>query len=513
MDVARRVAKNTGFLYARIVVNIIIALYSTRLILDALGVEDFGIYSLIGGAIALFGFLNSAMAEATQRFMSFAQGEGNFNNQNSIFNVSVVLHLIIAFIVVLLLEVAGYFLFNGILEIPEERMDVAKLVYQFMIVSTFFTILKVPYDAVLTAHENMFLIAVLGIVHAFLKLGIAIYITYTTFDQLIVYGLLMVVLSVFIIIILYIYCHINYEEVRFNLTKQFDKNLFKEMGSFASWSLLSQAAFIITMQGTSIVLNLFFGVVVNAAQGVSNQVSNQLKGFSNTMLKALNPVIVKKEGEKNREKMLQASMFGNKIAFFVLSFFTVPLLLEMPFVLNLWLKNVPEYAVVFCRLSLISMSIGLLTETFYVAIGAIGKIKQSAIWDSLIFTSVLPVSFLMYKFGASPEAIYINLILMAVGISVARVFFLNRLGGLSVKIFLNNVVARCLGVFILTFLLTSVPSLTITDSIWKLLIVLFTSSISFPIFVYFLGLNKIEKKQIQDVLLSFMDKGFRSFRN
>lgn len=503
MDVAKRVAKNTGFLYARIVINILISIYSTRLILDALGIEDFGIYNLVGGAIAIFGFLNSAMAEATQRFMSFAQGEKDLDKQKRIFNVSVVLHFLIAIAIVILLEIAGYFLFNGILEIPEERMYVAKLVYHFMVANTFFTIIKVPYDAILTAHENMFLIAVLGIIHSVIKLGIAIYITYTVYDQLIAFGLLMALLSIFVIVLSYIYCHVKYEEVTLNFNRYLDKKIFREMGSFASWSLLGHAAYVITMQGTSIVLNIFFGVAINAAQGVANQVSNQLKGFSSTMLKALNPVIVKKEGENNREKMLEASMFGNKISFFVLSFLTIPLFIEMPYILDLWLKDVPEYAVIFCRLSLLRMPLSLLTETFYVAIGAIGRIKQSAFWESMIFTSVLPFSYLMYKFDASPETIYINLILMTIGLSIARVFFLNRLGGLSVKLFLKNIVSRCIGVFIVTFILASIPFLTMNEGFIRLVIVSFISAISFIALMYTVGFNTIEKNQILAVIKSF----------
>lgn len=504
MNVAKRVAKNTGFLYARIIINILISLYSTRLILDALGIEDFGIYNLIGGAIALFGFLNSAMAEATQRFMSFAQGENDMSKQKSIFNVSVVLHFVIAITIVLLLEIAGYFLFGGILDIPEERINVAKLVYQFMVVSTFFTILKVPYDAILTAHENMLLIAVLGVIHSILKLGIAIYITYTIFDQLIVFGLLMAILSVLVIILSYIYCHIKYEEVTFNFNRYLNISLFREMGSFASWSLLGHTAYVITMQGTSIILNMFFGVAVNAAQGVSNQVSNQLKGFSSTMLKALNPVIVKREGGNDREKMLEASMFGNKISFLVLSLLTIPLFVEMPYILDLWLTEVPEFAVIFCRLSLLRMPLGLLTETFYVAIGAIGKIKQSVIWESSIFISVLPISYALYKIGASPEIVYINLVIMTIAISIARVFFLNKLGGLSIRTFLINIAFRCISVFLLTLVLTSIPFKLMEEGIIRLLLVSTTGIITFLILTYFVGFNTIEKSQIKKVIVSFI---------
>ena len=501
MGTATRVAKNTAFLYVRIAVNLLISLYSTRLILGALGAKDFGIYNLVGGAIAMLTFLNSAMAEATQRFMSYTTGEEDSEKQRSIFNVSFILHLIIACFVVILLEIAGYFLFNGILDIPVDRVDSAILVYQYMVVSTFFTILTVPYDAVLNAHENMFLVAVMGIIQSFLKLGVAFYVTYTKSDQLIAYGLLMAILTILLMVASRIYCHIKYEEVIFNFKKYFDLRIFKEMGSFASWSLLSHSGYIITMQGTSVVLNSFFGVIVNAAQGISNQISGQLVSFTGTLLKALSPVIVKSEGKNDRAKMLQASMFGNKISFLLIAFLSIPVLIEIPYILKLWLKNVPEFTEVFCRLNLIRISINSLTTTFYISIGAIGNIKKYSIWESLIFMSALPASYLMFKLGASPEMIYINLIIMACGIGIVRVYFINRLGGLSVKLFLNSVIVRCLGVFIVTLLISTVPLLFLDEGFFRLVIVIFMSSLTFLITVFSFGLDRTERKQIEMLIM------------
>ena len=242
MQPAKRVAVNTGILYAKMGITVFISLYATRLILAALGAEDYGIFNVVGGAIAMLTFLNIAMASASQRFMSYAQGEGDERKQKYIFNVSVTLHFLVAIAVFLLLQVAGYFLFNGILEIPEERMDVAKLLYQFMLVSTFFTILSVPYDAVINAHENMLLVAVLGIIESISKLAIAIYITYTAFDKLLTFGILMVSLPILLLVLRSIYCHRKYEEVTLSPRKYFNKQLFKEMTSFASWKLLSSTA-------------------------------------------------------------------------------------------------------------------------------------------------------------------------------------------------------------------------------------------------------------------------------
>lgn len=480
-------------------ITIIISLYVTRLILLTLGTEDFGIFNLVGGAIAMLTFLNLAMASATQRFMSYAQGEGDVQKQKNIFNVSVFLHLLIAIIAFLLLEVAGYFLFDGILKIPLERVPTAKLIYQFMLVSTFFTIISVPYDAVINAHENMLLVAILGVVEAFLKLVIAFYITYTSFDKLGSYGLLMALLSIFLLLIRRMYCHKKYEEVQINIRKYYNKSLFLEMSSYAGWSLLDSAASIITMQGIAIVLNSLFGVLLNAAQGIAAQVSGQLMAFSNTMLKALNPVIVKSEGGNNRSQMLEASMTGNKLSFFLLAFFAVPAVIEMKYILIVWLKEVPDYAVIFCQLRLIAMYFGQLTVTFSTAIGAIGNIKQVSFYNSLIWISLLPVSYLMFKLGAPPETLYILFVLMYLALSASAIYFLKRLGGLSLKDYFVNVVARCLGSSFITFFLAITPLFFMEPGFNRLVLVIAINIIAFIIFLFFLGLKKDEKR----LLISF----------
>ncbi|QGY43925.1 hypothetical protein GM418_09725 [Maribellus comscasis] len=494
MEAAKRVAVNTGILYARMAITVFISLYVTRLVLAALGTEDFGIFNVVGGAIAMLTFLNLAMTSATQRFMSYAEGEGDLEKQKYIFNVSVILHFLIAVIVILLLEAAGYFLFKGILKIPAERLPVAKLIFQFMLVSTFFTIISVPYDAVINAHENMLLVAILGIVEAVIKLAIAFYITYTSFDKLVLYGLAMAALSIFLLILKRIYCHRKYVEVQINFRKYRNKSLFKEMTGFAGWSLLNSGASIITMQGISIILNTFFGVLVNAAQGIAAQVSGQLMAFSTTMLKALEPVIVKSEGGKNRKQMLQASMTGNKLSYFLLVFFAAPAILEMPYVLGVWLKDVPEYAVVFCRLRLIAMFVIQLTVTFPTAIKAVGEIKQFSFWNSIIWAMLLPVSYLLFKLGASPETLYVIFIFMYAALSVSSVYFLKRFGGLSLKDFLINVVARCFSSSAISIGLASIPLFFMSPGIERLIIVVATNSVAFILFMFLIGLKENEKQ-------------------
>ena len=302
---ANRVIKNTGYLYAKMAITMFVSLYTTRLILNSLGASDFGIYNIVGGAIAMLGFLNVAMASATQRFMSYSEGEGNKEKQKNIFNISCILHFCISIIIALILLAAGWFFFHGILNIPADRVSAAQVVYCSLIVSTVFTVMNVPYDAVMNAHENMRYYAVVGIIESFLKLAVAFACVYAKGDKLIVYGVLMAAIPFITLTIMKVYCHRHYKECVINPRKFYDKKLMREMTSFAGWSLAGSMGGILGNYGNGIVLNSFFGTILNAALGIANQLNGMLMVFSNSMLKALAPVIVKTEGGGEHEKMLE----------------------------------------------------------------------------------------------------------------------------------------------------------------------------------------------------------------
>jgi O-antigen/teichoic acid export membrane protein len=490
---ASRVALNTGILYARMAITVFISLYSTRLILEALGAEDFGIFSVVGGTIAMLTFLNTAMAAATQRFMSYTQGKGDYERLKKIFNVSVVLHIGIAIIILLLLEGAGYLLFNGILKISEARIEIAKLIYQFMVISMLFTIVSVPYDAVINAHENMFFYAILGIVEAVAKLAIALYILHATFDKLAIYGLLISALSAFLFLIRRLYCHHYYNECRINIRKYFNKPLFKEMTGFAGWSFLGSSSSIVAHYGQGLVVNMFFGTVVNAAQGIAAQVSGQLAAFSVTMLKALNPVIDKSEGSGNRELMLKASMMGSKVSFFLMMFFYIPVLIEMPYIFKIWLSNVPEYAVIFCRLLLIRNLIEQLFVTLSSSISAVGNIRKYQIYNSILNLFPLIVSYLLFNKGYPAYSIYIVYIIYSILASTIVLYFSKKNCNLSVPLYFKNVITRCIISFALVIAVSAIPVYMLVDGYFRLLTVILISTTFFSITVWFVGCTTEEK--------------------
>lgn len=502
MEQAKRVAKNTGFLYLRMGITIFVSLYTTRLVLAALGVDDFGIYNLVAGIVTMLVFLNAAMTSASQRFLSYAQGEGDKLKQKQVFNASIILHFVIGVVVVLLIEGVGYYLFKDVLIIDVQRVQAAKFVFHFMVISTFFTIIIVPYNAVINARENMLYEAVVGVIESILKLVIALIITYYHKDKLILYGFLMAILTILILIAKRIYCHKKYDEVDINFRKYYHKKIFNEMSVFAGWSFLGSMSSMIAFYGQGTVLNMFFGTVVNAAHGIANQVSGQLKSFSFTMLKALNPVIAKSEGAGNRQNMLYASVLGSKFSFFLMVFFYVPMYLEMPYIFKIWLKEIPPYTLIFCQLLLIQNLIEQFIIPLQTSIEAVGKIRVYQTVMALVNFIPISLSFLLFEYNFPPYYLYLSFILYAIIKFFIVISFCKKHCELVPTYFLKNVVFPGILIFLIIYSVGSTPGLLFNDSLLKLVFTVITTSICFVFVVYLVGLSKKEKVIIKQLLMN-----------
>ena len=502
MGTANRVAKNTLILYARMGITMFISLYSTRLILAALGAEDFGIFNVVGGAVSMLVFLNSAMAAASQRFMSYAQGEGDEEKQKKIFNASVVMHLVIGIILVVVLELGGLVLFNGVLKIDPERMAVAKLIYHFLVISTFVKVISVPYDAVINARENMLFVAVLGIFEAIVKLAIALYVTYTNLDRLASYGFLMAGMTIILLLITRIYCHKKYSEVTIQPIKYFDKALLKEMSNFGGWSFLGASGSMIGNYGKGIVLNMFFGAVLNAAAGVAMQLSAQLSVFSNVMLKALNPVIVKAEGSGKRRKMIQTSLTGIKISFFLQAILFIPAFIEMDFIQHIWLKEPPEYSILFCKLMLILNLTDQLGITLPSAIGAVGNIKWLQVLNSVLNLLPLGLNYFFFTLGFPPQTSLYIAIAFAFFKVVIYVILSKNICDLSITFYFKDIILRC---FIICFFVASItilPFVFFPQGFIRLTTTFLVGAMLFLIVAYNWGFNQDERIIIRGIFLT-----------
>jgi len=503
MQSAERVIKNTGFLYGKMVITIFISLYSTRLILNALGVADYGIFNLVGGVIAMLSFINGAMIIATQRYLSFYIGAGDDHKLKSVFISSIVLHLVISLIIVLLLEIAGFFLFDGVLNIPVDRIGTAKVIFHFMIISTFFTINAVPYDASINSHENMLFDSLLGIFESILKLGIAIWLVYSEIDKLILFGLLTAVSTIIIRIIKGIYCSRKYIECRINLKSRVQTGLLKEMLSFAGWNLFGLLCSVLSNQGLAILLNLFFGVVVNAAYGIANQVNANLRSFSSNMIRAILPQITKSEGSGDRERMLRLSVLASKMSFFLLAFFAIPIIIEMHFILKIWLKTVPDNALIFCQLTLILSLVYQITVGMMAAITTVGEIKAYQIVVGIVQLFTLPVAWALMKFGLPALYVFVGSIFIEFIAGGLKIWFAHKIAGLD----LNDFLIKTLFNSTLTVVITAILALTIRfllhEGFLRAILVGTTTSLSLLLLCKYIALTSEENGKIKELLLSF----------
>ena len=507
MSTATRVIKNSGFLYIKMGITVFISLYTTRLILASLGESDFGIFNIVGGAIGMLGFLNSTLANATQRFMSYAEGEGNLENKKKVFNVSISLHIIIALLTAILLLAAMIPLFNGILNIEPERILSAKIVYISLIVSTLLTIVNVPYDAVMNAHENMLYYSIVGVFESLLRLAVAFACVYTTGDKLIVYGILMACIPLVTLSIMKIYCHKKYEECSLDLKKNWDLNVVKQIASFSGWNFLTAISSLFSAQGIGLVLNHFFGTRLNAAQGVANQVNGQLSSFSATMLKALNPVIVKNAGSKDVEALNKATIAGCKYSPLLVLLFAIPFIIEMDYILDIWLKEVPEWTTVFCKMVLVQTVVCQLANPAATAVYGQGDIKWYAIWKSVMNVMPLFLTYIAFSLGGSPIWLYIPMIIIwAIGGDIVIITYAQKKCKLNVGFYIKETVVPVIVIALAMYVIGIIPHIFMTESLYRLVICTFSTTISMFILIWIIALNNEEKLIIMRLIQGLLRK-------
>ena len=504
MQAANKVAFNTFVMYAKMLITMGISLYSTRLVLNALGATDYGVYMLIAGVIAMLSFLNSAMATSTLRYFSFYQGKNDLLMQKKVFTNSYILHIAIAIFVVMLLLVLIPFLFNGFLNIQPDRIPAARFVYCFMAISVFFSIISVPFNASIAAHENMLWLAVIYTIENLLKFAIAIsLVMFAQNDRLFIYGLLMSIVALCSFIIYLTYCKKKYEECHFQWS--LDIPLIKELFAFSGWNFYGVLCNIGKIQGLAVLLNIFGGTIVNAAYGIANQVSVQLNFFSRTMIGTMNPQIMKSEGMNNRKRTLRLSMTASKFGFFLLAFIAVPCIFEMPAILKIWLNNVPENTVIFCSLFLVGALITQLTFGIQSAIQAIGKIKlyQTIIGTVLLLN--LPISYILLKFGFPVYSVMISFVLIEIMASTTQLILIKKIACLSIKEYFNRVFLR----EIVPVLLLIISCWTITHTLffdYRFIVTGMVSVIIFAAGIYFTGLCKDEKNLVDKILKKILRK-------
>lgn len=500
MQTANKVLLNSIILYAKIIINMLISLVSVPLILRALGESDYGVYNLVAGVVSMLAFLNSSMSISTQRFLSVAIGENNVIRLNEIYNTSIVLHLVIGLIVVIGFEICGLFLFDGFLNIEPQRIEPAKIIYQFLVVSTFFTILSVPYGAILNAKENMLAFSVIGIIEALLKLLLAVYLGFCHFDRLIIYGLGMALLAISITLMNRIYVKHKYKEFSFHPTKILKKEIFMEMLGFAGWNTLGSVAMVGRNQGIAIILNLFYDTVVNAAYGIANQINGVLNYFSTTFQRALNPQLMQSEGMKDRTRLIRIALISSKLSVLVLLFFAMPLIIEMSYVLEIWLKDVPAYTLRLSQLILVLSIVFQYSRGLMSSIQAVGKIRNYFLIISFLILLNLPISYFLLKNGYPPYSCVVSFIVIELISFIVRLYMASRLTGLRIIDFIRQVVLPTVGVIVFSLIPALSIHVLLRESFWRLICVCLAYAIVFILSAWCFAFNGLQRQLVLDNL-------------
>lgn len=487
-------------LYFRMILTLLVSLYTSRLILNILGVEDYGINNVVGGVITMFAFFNSAMSSATQRFLSFEIGKGDGSQIRKTFNATLIIHIGIAILVLILAETIGLWFVKRYLVIPAGRMEAALWIYHFSVLSFLVTIIQVPYNALIISHERMNVYAYASILEVCLKLLIVFMLTAISFDKLKLYGLLHFCVVFLIASVFRIYTRRHFEESKFLMVR--DKQLYRTVFSFSAWNLLGNIAVILKGQGVNILLNLSYGPVVNAARGIAYQVQGALYGFVQNFQVAMKPQIIKSYATGNLEYMHQLIFRGTKFSFYLLFGLSLPIMLEPEIILKLWLKTVPDYAAIFLQLLLIDIIIESVSGPLVTSVHASGKIKFYQIIVGTLFLLNLPVSYLFLKKGYQPEiTMYVSIIITTLAF-IFRMLMASKLVNFSKTNYFRKVLIPMLFVAVVSI----IPPLWIQQyheaGGTRSILVMLSSVLTFIPAVCFIGINRVEKDFIKSKILS-----------
>lgn len=438
----KRIAKNTVFLYGRMLIGMLVSLYTSRVILEALGVEDYGIYNVVGGLVAMFSLISSSLSSSISRFLTFELGAGNEQRLKEVFATSLMIQIAMCGVVLVAAETIGLWLVNTKLVIPPDRMFAANCIFQVSTLSFMLGLLSMPYSAILVSHERMNIFAYFGLAQIFANLGIVLFIQFAPwhFDRMIVYSILQCSVGVIMQLSYYIYCRHHFAECR--VAPQFHKSCWRQMSGFAGWNAIGCTAGILKDQGVNILLNIFFGPVVNAARGIAVSVNTAVTSFAGNFMTAVHPQITKSYASNDKAYCFSLVERGSRFGYYIIMMLSLPILLDTPFILKLWLKNYPEWTVVFVRFVLIYSMLEVLSSTLINLQMSTGKIRNYQLAVGGLLLMNFPLSWICLKFGAAPYSVYIVALGVGVGCLLLRLWFLRNMAGLSMSHYLRHVVVN-----------------------------------------------------------------------
>ena len=492
-DSAKRALVNTIAQYTRAIINIFLSFYSTRLILEALGQDDYGIYSLVAGVVAMLAYITNALVTTTQRYLSFYFGKKDFDYLKKIFTNSIFIHLCFAVLICVILLAMTNWLIYDYFVIPVGRDRAAEFVYVMAVAMLFFTVMAAPFKALFISRENIVYISVIEVCDGILKFVLALYLLHSDMDKLILYAVMMTFIQVFTFVAFAIYGKYKYEECRLLIYfKDIERSCIRQLLSFAGWTLYSTGCVVGRMQGFAIVLNRFFGIIFNAAYGIAQQVTGAILFLSLAIINAISPQIIKAEGSNNREEMLRLSEVMSKYSFLILSMIGIPLMIEMPEILRIWLKDIPDAAISFCRFIVLASLCDQITIGLGTAVQARGKIRGYSLVVYSIKLLTIPAMCLALYLGTDVHTTLWLYVIFEVISALCRMVFAKYITGLKIRHFVKNVIIPA----ILPTCVIALVGIAIVYSMdfpFRFLLTLFVCVVIDALVIWFFALNTNEK--------------------
>lgn len=501
----KKIAKNTLLLFMRMFILMLINLYAVRLLLRALGEEDYGIFNVVAGVVTMLACLSTVLALATQRFYSDADGKKDHNRLKDIFSASMNLNIGLSLIIILVFETVGLWFLNEHLNIPEDRMFAAQCIYQFAIFTFVNSILQIPYMAAVIAHENMGIYTVVSTAECLLKLAVVCMIAYISVDGLILYGGGLLSVSILVFLIYAITANHKYAECHY--TKVKDKSLYKEFTSFSGWTLFGSVAGIGMIQGNTILLNIFFGPIINAAFAIALQINNAFTALCNSVVMALRPAMIRSYASNDRDYLQQLFNTSNKFLFFILIAIGVPLISEMYDILNIWLGDFSEEMVLFSRMMIVYVIILAMHNPITIIMHASGKVKYYHLISESVMILCFPLSWVLFQFKMPSYTVLVSMISVSAIAHVVRMFCLKRYHkDFSIGRYILSFVIPSIVITILTCGLTYFVHESIGNPLPRFVVVFIFCPVLLSILMYCLGLSSLEKSMIKKTIKHIMRK-------
>lgn len=495
-----RIARNTLLLYVRMAIIMLVSLYTSRVVLNVLGVEDFGIYNVVSGIVILFSFLNTALTNASQRYLSVAIGAGDRKHFLKVFSTSCYLHVVLVLLFIIISETVGLWYVKEVLSVPEGKESLAVTTYHLAIISTSINIIRVPFQATIISYEHMSAYAYISIAEAFLKLIAVSILPIISGVKLILYSELLVGVYVCVLLCFMIYCIITY---KIRLVSVSDKKLIKEFVSFSGWNIFGGVGDVAYQQGTNLIINFFCGVSVNAAVGIMNQVKTAVYSFVSNLQVAANPQIIKSYSLGNRDYFYYLVTLISRLSYALMLLFSIPMILNMDYILNLWLISAPEYASNFCMLILIFSLVDSLNGPLWVSMQASGKIASYQVVMSLLLLLNLPLSFYALKSGFAPEIVYLIQIFICIVSLVCRLYFAKKYCSIRIVAYLKDVVFPLLKVTLISILFPLL-SAWLFEGMLKLGVTTVLSIMSVSLSMYWCGINIQERDSVKQKIFKVL---------